>query len=168
LTLEIRPRPVARVVVIDPQDRVLLFDTQLAYTRVWMTPGGGLKAGETLEQAAARELWEETGIQGVRLSGCVWTVRFRFPRAGVVYDQQEHYFVARVETSEISEAHRETLELTEIRAQRWWTLAEISDSPFSFRPDNLPALLPSILAGDYPEEPLIACVESSAQVVTNP
>ena len=168
MTLEIRRRPVARVVVIDPHDRVLLFDTQLAYTRVWMTPGGGVEARETHEQAALRELWEETGFQGVTLSHCVWTVRFRFPRGGYLYDQHEHYFVARVGSSEISEAHRETLERTEIREQRWWTLPEISASPFSFRPDNLSALLPSILAGAYPEEPLIACVESSAQVVTNP
>ena len=166
MTLQIRSRPVARVVVIDEHDRVLLFDTQLAYTRVWMTPGGGVKAGETLEQAAARELWEETGFQGVSLSPCVWTVRFRFVRHDLVYDQQEHYFVARVAASDVSEAHREQLEKIEILEHRWWSLAEIAESSSSFRPDNISALLPSVLAGDYPEEPLLARVESSALVVT--
>ena len=29
---------------------------------VWITPGGGLKPSETYEQAALRELWEETGV----------------------------------------------------------------------------------------------------------
>jgi 8-oxo-dGTP pyrophosphatase MutT (NUDIX family) len=165
VTLQIRPRPVARVVVIDEHERVLLFDTQLAYTRVWMTPGGGVKAGETLEQAARRELWEETGFQGVALSRCVWTVRFSFPRNDIIYDQQEHYFVARVAAMDLSEANRELLEQTEIVGQRWWSLSEIQGSAFSFRPDNISALLPSILAGDYPEEPLLARVESSARVV---
>ena len=164
MTLQVRPRPVARVVVIDSQDRVLLLDTQLAYTRVWMTPGGGVKAGETLEQAAERELWEETGFQGVALSRCVWTVRFRFARNDVIYDQHEHYFVARVEGLDVSEAHRELREQTEIVGHRWWSHAEIEGSSFSFRPDDISALLPSILAGDYPEEPLRARVESSARV----
>jgi hypothetical protein len=82
-----------------------------------------------------------------------------------VYDQHEHYFAARVDSSEISAAHREELELTEIRGHHWWSVTEIEGSPASFRPHDLVALLPAVLAGEYPEEPLIAQVERCAQVV---
>ena len=55
-------RPTARVLLIDGRDRVLLFEMHTADGRVfWCPPGGGLEAGESHEQAALRELTEETG-----------------------------------------------------------------------------------------------------------
>ncbi len=164
-TLGVRSRPVARVVLIDDGDRVLLFDTLLPYTRVWMTPGGGLKPGERPEDGAVRELWEETGVRGVRLSPCIWRVRFRFERAGFVYDQDEYYFATRVAGDAVDDAHREVKERSEILEHRWWRLGEIRESTAAFRPRELAALLPSILADDFPDTPLIGGVEVSARVI---
>jgi 8-oxo-dGTP diphosphatase len=42
--------------------RILLARHEKAGGAVWLLPGGGVKAGESLLRALERELWEETGL----------------------------------------------------------------------------------------------------------
>jgi ADP-ribose pyrophosphatase YjhB (NUDIX family) len=161
----VRLRPVARLVVLDPSDRILLFETKLPYTHVWMTPGGGLKAGESHADAARRELWEEVGVRDCDLGPCVWTVRFRFRHQNGVVDQHERYFVVRLRSDDVDDANREALERTEIIRHRWWTCGELQNAAEDFRPRDLAELLPSIIAGDYPAVPIVTLVEKSAKIV---
>lgn len=51
----------AGVLLLDAHNRLLL--QQRTDTGDWSTPGGALELGETLEQAAKRELKEETGLE---------------------------------------------------------------------------------------------------------
>jgi len=50
-------RPTARIFVVDPDARVLLFSSDdTDGSRWWYTPGGGVRRDETLAEAALREL----------------------------------------------------------------------------------------------------------------
>jgi len=160
----VRLRPTARVFLLDPTDRVLLFDTELTYTRVWMTPGGGVKSGESFEQAALRELWEETGVPDAELGPCVCTVRFRFELSGELVDQDERYFVARAANAELRPGGLEPGEMDEIKSHRWWTAAEIAASTDHFRPRSLADLLPAILSRESASESIEAEVEACARL----
>ena len=51
-----------RIIVRDENDRILLIKTWLSGNE-WSLPGGGVDRGETYEEAACRELREETGIE---------------------------------------------------------------------------------------------------------
>lgn len=56
----------ANVIVLDSNHQLLL---QLRQdNNCWGLPGGALEPGETLEQAAKRELYEETGLKAKSLS----------------------------------------------------------------------------------------------------
>ena len=60
-------RETARVLLHDSRERFLLlkthFDPEVGLPPRWITPGGGIDAGESPLEAAVRELREETGLQ---------------------------------------------------------------------------------------------------------
>ncbi|MFX5835117.1 NUDIX domain-containing protein [Acinetobacter baumannii] len=64
---QMRIRKSSRLLVINENHQILLFqfthtNDALAGQSHWATVGGGLEEGETFEQAACRELYEELGI----------------------------------------------------------------------------------------------------------
>lgn len=61
---------------------------------IWGLPKGTPDAGESLEEAALREVSEETGLQ-VRLVGKIGTMQYWFalPQEGVRYHKFVHHFL---------------------------------------------------------------------------
>ena len=90
---ELQHRRSARIIVLDPEGRVLLFRHAGSKGRsFWATPGGGLEDGETFEQAAAREALEELGISGASLQ-FLWERMSQFVHIDHPVRQQERYFL---------------------------------------------------------------------------
>lgn len=158
-----RPRPAARVILIDAEERVLLFRAELTGARwgdvedqiFWITPGGGLNPGESWEQAAQRELWEEIGLEDCDLGPCAWRRQhtFFFPPDGLWYNQQERYFVSRIASHTVATQHQEEAEADFMTTHHWWTVAELHESRERLVPGNFAELFESLLADGPPAEP---------------
>ena len=124
----------------------------------WQPVTGSVEAGETLEQAALRELWEETGLSGIELGPCVWTRRFVGPLEGRLYESDEHYFFVQTEWFEVSPAALEQYEASTLREIRWWDLTdiEVASEHETFVPRRLAKLLSPILKGEILPQPIDA------------
>jgi 8-oxo-dGTP pyrophosphatase MutT (NUDIX family) len=148
--------------LLDRDDRVLLIQASDPADRAkgswWEIPGGGIEADEATETAARRELYEETGIDGVEMSPCVWRQHVTFDFAGYRFDQHEWVHVARCEVGEYAPAGLEHIEAAAFAGARWWPLAELAllDGRGDRRviPPWLPAQLPEVLATGWPAEPI--------------
>ncbi|MBK5224070.1 MAG: NUDIX domain-containing protein [Acidimicrobiia bacterium] len=154
-----RGRRAARTVLLDPDRRVLLINASDPGNRAspewWEIPGGGQDPGETSEEAAARELYEETGIADAEVGPCVWVQHARFSFGGYRFDQKERIHVAWCGHVElIRPAHLEPLEALAFKGARWWAVDELLASDVPTLPINLREHLPALVEGDLPDTPL--------------
>ncbi|MFF3750775.1 NUDIX hydrolase [Streptomyces sp. NPDC002018] len=155
-------RKVARVVLLDPQDRILLlhgFEPAAPRTDWWFTPGGGLEGDETREEAALRELGEETGITQVELGPMLWRRTCSFSFDGRRWDQDEWYFLARTAQTETSSDGLTELERRSVAGLRWWTSAELSATRETVYPTRLAELLRTLLGEGPPGAPVVLASE---------
>jgi 8-oxo-dGTP pyrophosphatase MutT (NUDIX family) len=151
-------RRAARVLLIDPADRILLLAARdPADGRVvWFLPGGGIEPGESIEQAARRELREEVGLgEPLSMLGPVWTRHHDFSWNGRRVVQDEWFSVVRMNAAlDAGTVQPEGAEEAFFMGARWASLAELAAWPAIMAPRRLPELLTPILAGDLPGEPI--------------
>lgn len=139
-------RTAVRVLLLDPEDRLLLFEGRdLAdgsdSIRYWFTTGGGVDPGESLLEAASRELQEETGQSGLGLVGPFHRYEFEFRNHGASQHQVEHFFVARTAGTALSQAAWTELEREAMTSWRWWSVEELLVTNMSYFPNDLADLV---------------------------
>ena len=153
-------RSSARVVVVDASDRVLLLrgvDPQRPGPAVWHTPGGGIDPGESARRAARRELAEEVGLDlddHEVLGPVIWTRRFQFLFDGVQYDQDEVFYLLRVDEHEVDESRHTPLERRYLSGFRWFSVAELAEFDELVAPPDLGGQLAVVLRDGIPAKPV--------------
>jgi 8-oxo-dGTP pyrophosphatase MutT (NUDIX family) len=138
----------ARVLVVDGSERILL----LRFANPdgghgWITPGGGVGDGESIVDAAARELREEIGltVAAAHLGDPV-----AYSTGRVVWLDglcRDDYFYHRVDAHDVDDSGMEAFERTHHRGHRWWTVDELRVTTELVYPPRLAALLTDLLAG---------------------
>lgn len=136
-------RPASRLLVLDSSNRLLLF--RFSYARgclagqdYWATPGGALEPGESFEEAAKRELFEETGIAQAVIGPEVARREFEMQLPdGEIVIADERLYLVRVDDQSLSCENLTALEREVMAEHRWWTDEELSLTDETVYPENV-------------------------------
>jgi 8-oxo-dGTP pyrophosphatase MutT (NUDIX family) len=150
----------ARLLILDERDRLLLFFSS-GYIgpgiEYFVTVGGGVDEGESLQEAAAREAYEETGLRVdpadlgpvVAHAEGAWQ-----PRPDLRLYQDDHYFFLRAQHFDVDWSHLEEIERDEFSSAEWLTLAQLEAVDHAVFPVGVAAVVKRLVAGDIPTTPV--------------
>lgn len=149
-------RRACRAVLLTPQNEVLLIKIANPNGRWtgWITPGGGVDDGESIEAALERELIEEVGLSIFLVVGQIWKRSLSFEWDGKQIHQTEDFFLIEIEKFDIPDKTALTIEeLGYIKEIRWWKVEDIERSKETFAPILLPSLLRDLVVNGAPKVP---------------
>lgn len=159
-------RNAVRVILLNQRNELLLmcvedFDISTIEgsknKRFWCTVGGGIEEGESIEQAALREIHEEAGIapEEIELGPVVWQSSVDLMLKGKLTTLAESFIVAKTNTFDVKLHMPTEDEKQTVKKLHWFSLNAIQTCPDKMFPERLAELLPPILAERYPEKPII-------------
>jgi 8-oxo-dGTP pyrophosphatase MutT (NUDIX family) len=149
-------RRAARVLLLAGRSVLLIKGTDPARPEEgswWLTPGGGIDADESLESAAVREVFEETGLQldadalGPVIATRVAEFEFEHRR----FRQTEWFFAVEVPAFAPRAHGWDDLERRSLLDQRWWSVDDLLRTGETIYPSELAELVAAAVEGEIRE-----------------
>jgi 8-oxo-dGTP pyrophosphatase MutT (NUDIX family) len=140
------PRTTARILPVNQEGEVLLLQDQdpaLPGILRWGSIGGAVDEGETLIDAALRELKEETGIEveAAELTEPFLRSTYDFTWGGTAYRSHSTFFGLLLDRDvAISFDHLEELEVGNVFAAQWWLPGDLAREGGAVS-DDMPAIM---------------------------
>ena len=152
--VHVKYRPTARVLLVNDKNEVFLikthFDPELGLEPRWLTPGGGVDEGETVQAAAVRELREETGLvlDEPALGEVFLQLSGEWHWADGIHFQSytDTIFFLRTNDFELDNSGWTPDEHRDVLEWRWWSVSDLLASGESVGPHGLAEELSRLLA----------------------
>ena len=115
----------------------------------WITPGGGVNDGESVEDGAVREVLEETGLHlsPAELGPVIATRVAFFEFEGRRFRQSESFFAVNVEAFTPQHHGWDEVEQRALLDHRWWSVAELRATDEAVYPSELADVVQALIDG---------------------
>jgi 8-oxo-dGTP pyrophosphatase MutT (NUDIX family) len=146
------PRLAVKLILLDADDRVLLIHAKDSQSQAecWYPVGGGVEPGESLQAAAEREAYEETGLTHLPAGTPVWHRDHRYEFNGQAFDVHEEWLLHRVEHFTPQPANLSAYEARTILGFHWWRAQDLLTTTETIFPPELGHLLRELVTGRHP------------------
>ncbi len=159
-------RQSVKVLLINAQKELLLMQADDPTTRskeslysgpFWFLVGGQIEKEESFEQAAVREIHEETGLSQnhIELGPIVWHYEYDLILNGTLTHLDQTFIVVKTNKKKVELKNPTEWEQKAIQKLRWFTFEEILNCNEKIYPTVMPKYLPDILSENYPSK----CIE---------
>lgn len=148
-------RQTARALIVNPKQEVLLISVSLPWmtSPTWTMPGGGIEPGETAEECARREIYEETGFSHQGDMQPCWHGTIEFEHQGKMFRVHEQYFVARVAESFTPTMAKMLDYEKDFSLEISWCASDLLLSPDVYcSPKPIPNMLQRVLTDQLPQQ----------------
>ncbi|WP_432948670.1 NUDIX domain-containing protein [Kribbella sp. CA-253562] len=147
-------RRAVKLLLLDDDDHLLLIHAKDPRTQAecWYPVGGGIEPGETLQAAAAREAYEETGLVDLPPGRPVWRRDHTYQFDGRVIEVHETWLLHSVKHFDPAPANLSDYEARSILGYRWWQAPELAEATETIFPPPLGHLLKGLLTDGMPTE----------------
>lgn len=151
-----RARKSARAMLLNERDEMLWLHVQDdigrgGKTRLWCTPGGGLRPDETFEAALHREIYEEVGL--VLDKGQTYEHVATFQRSVVIggrpFNEHSRFYLICVENPALRFENPDLAELETFLGHGWWSYRDIQASDELFLPKEIVEVFGEIVQGRW-------------------
>ncbi|TCT19959.1 ADP-ribose pyrophosphatase YjhB (NUDIX family) [Melghiribacillus thermohalophilus] len=154
-------RKSARAILMNEKNEILLFkfifkdvvDEKI----LWVTPGGGLKDGESFEEALMRELEEETGLADLKIGDWIWTRKIEIKGKSGKFLSHEQYYVVQIGEvrDSISLEKMTNHEKDTVMDVSWMNVEQLREIPESeLAPPDLAELIETLIANEEQHYPI--------------